>query len=132
LNLLRETGRLGDVLGAVKWGCTVYDLAPGEESRYHWHVGEEEWLIVLAGAPTLRTPDGETVLRPWDLTCFPRGEAGAHQLRNDGDGPARFALFSSVSDPEVCVYPDEGRAGVIAGWSRAEVDTIRGWIEVQP
>jgi len=68
-------------------------------------------------------------LRPWDLTVFPRGEAGAHQLRNQTDGPVRAAFFSTVSDPEVVGYPDEDGIGVIAGWSREAVRTIRGWVE---
>jgi uncharacterized cupin superfamily protein len=111
------------------WGATTYVLEPGEASRYHWHVGEEEWLVVLEGAPTLRTPEGDVVLGPWDTTVFPRGEAGAHQLRNDTDRPVRAVFFSTVSDPEVCIYPDEGRTGVIAGWTRGE--PLRGWV-VEP
>jgi uncharacterized cupin superfamily protein len=77
----------------------------------------------------LRVPSGEQRLKPWDLAVFPRGEQGAHQLRNDTDEPVRAAFFSSVSDPEVCVYPDEGRVGVIANWSRPDATTIRGWVE---
>jgi uncharacterized cupin superfamily protein len=53
---------------------------------------------------------------------FPRGERGAHQLRNDTGGSVRAAFFSSVSDPEVAVYPDDGKISVIAG-------PIRGWVE---
>jgi len=68
-------------------------------------------------------------LRPWDITVFPRGEAGAHQLKNETDEPVRAAFFSTVSDPEVVGYPDEDRIGVIAGWSREAVRTIRGWVE---
>ncbi|MGH2936246.1 MAG: cupin domain-containing protein [Gaiellaceae bacterium] len=120
MNLLLETGRVG----GEEWGCTVYELAPGQASPYHWHVGEEEWLLVLSGAPTLRTPAGERELRAWDVTVFPRGEAGAHQLRNDTDEPVRAAFFSTKSDPEVAVYPDEGKIGVVAG-------DIRGWV-VEP
>lgn len=107
----------------------MYELQPGEASTYHWHVGEEEWLIVLDGAPTLRTPDGEQILHPWDITAFPRGEAGAHQLRNDTSEIARAAFFSTKSDPEVVVYPDEGKTGVIAGWTRDDARTIRGWVQ---
>ncbi|HZQ88791.1 MAG TPA: cupin domain-containing protein [Gaiellaceae bacterium] len=107
----------------------MYELAPGDATRYHWHAGEEEWLLVLEGAPTLRTPDGERVMTPWDLALFPRGEAGAHQLRNDTEEQVRAAFFSSASDPEVVGYPDEGRIGVIAGWSRPEATVIRGWVQ---
>ena len=106
----------------------MYELAPGQQSAYHWQVGEEEWLLVLVGAPTLRTPDGEQVLRPWDLVAFPRGEAGAHQVRNDTTEPARLAFFSTLSDPEVVVYPDDDRVKVVGGW-RDGKESIRGFLE---
>jgi len=84
---------------------------------------------VIAGAPTLRTPDGERVLQPWDVAWFVRGPSGTHGLRNDTDEPARIVFFSTVSDPEVAVYPDDGRTSVIAGYTRDDIDTIRGWVE---
>jgi uncharacterized cupin superfamily protein len=121
--------RIGDELGATLWGATLYELEPGKQSPHHWHVGEEEWLLVVAGAPTLRTPEGERVLRAWDLAVFPRGEAGAHQVRNDTAEAARLVFFSTVSDPEVAVYPDDDRIGVNAGWSRPEGRHIRGYLE---
>ena len=123
--------RFGDALGATMWGGTLYERAPGEKSKYHWQVGEEEWLLVVAGAPTLRTPEGEQVLKPWDVAVFRRGEEGAHQIRNDTDAPVRAVFFSTVSDPEVVVYPDEDRIGVVAGWSRPDAAQIRGWV-VEP
>jgi uncharacterized cupin superfamily protein len=107
----------------------VYELPPGKASPYHWHVGEEELLLVLEGEPTLRTPGGEERLRPWDLALFRRGEAGAHQLRNDTGSHVRAAFFSSLSDPELAFYPDAGKVGVIAGSSRDDMETIRGWVE---
>lgn len=85
--------------------------------------------VVITGRPTLRTPAGERELRPWDVAWFVRGEAGAHQLRNDTDEPARVVFFSTVSDPEVAVYPDEDKIGVIAQWSHDDAPTIRGWVQ---
>jgi uncharacterized cupin superfamily protein len=111
------------------WGGTLYELRPGAKSPYHWHFGEEEWLLVVDGTPTLRTPEGERALRAWDLVVFPRGEAGAHQVRNDSAEVARLVFFSTVSDPEVAVYPDEGKVGVNAGWSRPDGPQIRGYVE---
>jgi uncharacterized cupin superfamily protein len=132
LNLLDDAPqRFGETLGATLWGGTLYELAPGESSGYHWHYGEEECVIALTGRPTLRTPEGERVLAPWDIVWFPRGEQGAHELRNDSGEPARVVLFSTVSDPEVVVYPDEGRTGVIADWSREDRPTLRGWVDPQ-
>jgi uncharacterized cupin superfamily protein len=121
LNLLDdEPQRFGESLGATLWGGTLYELAPAEETRYHWQFGEEEFLIVIAGRPTLRTPEGEHALEPWDVAWFVRGEPGAHQVRNDTDAAARVVFFSTSSDPEVVVYPDEGVVGFVADWSRPD------------
>ena len=117
---------VAEELGATLWGATLYELAPGERiCPYHWHVGEEEWLLVVAGTPILRTPDGERALRAWDVAVFPRGPEGAHELRNDGDAVARVLLLSSVSDPEICVYPDSGKIGASGGWSRSDDVRVR-------
>lgn len=111
------------------WGGTLYELAPGAASPYHWQIGEEELCVVVTGTPTLRTPAGERVLQPWDAAWFVRGPEGAHGLRNDTEEPARVVFFSTVADPEVAVYPDDGTVGVVAGWSRDDLETIRGRVE---
>jgi uncharacterized cupin superfamily protein len=133
VNLFRDPpARFGEALGATMWGGTLYELEPGRQiCEYHWHFAEEEWLLVVAGTPTLRTPEGERTLGPWDVAVFPRGEAGAHQVRNESDEPVRVVLLSTASDPEVCVYPDTGKVGVVAGWSRPDGRQVRGWV-VQP
>src|SRR5206468_1785109 len=72
-----QSARLGPMLGATRLGMTVYELPQGEAvCPYHFHWGDEEWLIVVAGTPTLRTPDGETSLDPGDVVCFPVGPDG--------------------------------------------------------
>jgi uncharacterized cupin superfamily protein len=48
LNLLDdEPQRFGEALGATLWGGTLWELAPGESSPYHWHYGEEECAMRL-------------------------------------------------------------------------------------
>jgi uncharacterized cupin superfamily protein len=92
--------RLGKVLGGEDSGISVYELAPGQAvCPYHYEVGEEEWLIVLAGNPTLRHPGGSEVLDPWDTVRFPKGPEGAHGIRNQTDEIARVLLFSTVLTP---------------------------------
>ena len=103
--------RFGEELRATLWGGTVYELEPGKKlCPYHWHFGEEEWLLVVSGTPTLRTPSGERALRPWDVAVFVRGEAGAHEVRNDTGEAVRVVMLSTASDPEVCVYPEAARS----------------------
>jgi uncharacterized cupin superfamily protein len=106
VNLIRNAP--GKVVDGELYGATLYELAPGEASPYHWHVGEEEFLLVVGGRPTLRTPGGERELRLWDVAWFVRGDEGAHQLRNDTDEPVRALLLATRSDPEVLIYPDDG------------------------
>ena len=74
---------LGPKLGAALLGATLYELEPGERTfPYHYEWGCEEWLLVVAGTPTLRTPEGERELAPGDTVCFPEGPAGAHLVSN--------------------------------------------------
>jgi uncharacterized cupin superfamily protein len=54
-----------------------------------------------------------------------RGEAGAHEVRNDTGEPVRVVMLSTASDPEVCVYPDSGTVGVFAGWSRKDGQKVK-------
>ena len=87
---------LGQAAGATHTGCSVYELPPGETAwAYHYELNREEWLIVVAGEVVVRTPAGEETLRAGDVTSFPVGEHGAHQVRNDSSAPARFAMPSS-------------------------------------
>jgi uncharacterized cupin superfamily protein len=97
-------------LGAVLTGFGVYEVEPGEATwPYHFELNEEEWLLVVDGELTLRTPDGERTLRTGDIVCFPPGADGAHAVRNDGPGTARFAMPSSAPpDGGGTVYPDTG------------------------
>jgi uncharacterized cupin superfamily protein len=114
--------RLGPRHGAEQTGVTVYELPPGQAvCPYHYEYGEEEWLLVLEGHPSLRTPDGVERLAPLALAFFPRGRHGAHQVRNDAEEPARVALFSTVVLPTATAYPDSGKVGVYTGDAREDL-----------
>ena len=110
----RWRGRMvGPVIRASLLGATVYELPPGERSfPYHYEYGNEEWLVVAAGRPTLRTPEGERELSPGDVVCFPEGPEGAHQVRNGTDEPVRVLILSTKQTPSVAVYPDSDKIGV--------------------
>lgn len=106
---------VGKAIGAEHLGGQMLEVAPGQRSfPYHWEAGQEEWLIVLSGDPTLRTPEGTQPLRAGDVVCFPVGPAGAHQVINETDAPARLLFFSDRRDPNVIMYPDSGKVGVRA------------------
>jgi uncharacterized cupin superfamily protein len=105
--------RPGRDLGAQRTGASVYELPPGQAiCPYHYEHGEEEWLLVLEGRPTLRRPEGSEELAPWDLAFFPRGPEGAHGVRNETGETVRVLMFSEVVYPSVTVYPDSDKIGV--------------------
>lgn len=87
-------------------GASVYELGSGSRTVYHYHHGSEELLIVLRGRPTLRTPEGERQLAEGEVVHFTTGPEGAHGLRNDTDGVARFVVAGIRVSPEVVEYPD--------------------------
>lgn len=105
--------RMGPRLGAEQTGASLYELPPGQAlCPYHYEHAEEEWALVLEGRPSVRTPEGVQQLEPLDLLFFPIGPEGAHQLRNDGEAPARVLMWSTVTYPAVTVYPDSDKVGV--------------------
>lgn len=105
---------IGKRLGASLMGMTVYELPPGQAvCPYHFEWTDEEWLVVLAGNPTLRTPEGERVLEPGDAVCFAVGPDGAHLVRAN-DETARVALMSTKNPVGFAEYPDSDKVGVWA------------------
>jgi uncharacterized cupin superfamily protein len=105
--------RLGRQAGARDLGASLFELPPGGETfPLHAHLANEELLVVLAGRPTLRTPDGERELPPGEVVAFPAGPAGAHGLRNAGDEPVRLLIVSTMKAPDVNVFPDTGELWV--------------------
>lgn len=98
---------------AQRTGVSVYELPPGQAiCPYHYELSEEEWLLVLEGRPTLRTPDGEEGLDPSDLVFFPTGPKGAHKVTNQTESVVRVVMWSEVVYPAATVYPDSDKLGV--------------------
>ena len=104
--------RIGHVLGSERLGASVWEVEAGQAAYpYHLHLAEEELVLVLAGQPSLRTPEGWRELAEGDLVSFPRGEAGAHQIVNRTAEPVRFLAVSTNGEPDLVLYPDSGKLG---------------------
>src|SRR5439155_17940160 len=104
--------RLGDEAGCEHLGISLYELAPGEEMVFHYHVQREELMVVLAGCPSLRTATGWEELPEGEVVAFPRGERGAHGYRNEGDTAVRVLMISEMEGPNISIYPDSNQIGV--------------------
>ncbi len=102
--------RLGWQLATQRLGASIWEVEPGEAAYpYHYHLGEEELLVVLLGRPSVRTDGDWRELVPGDVISFLPGPAGAHQLANWGDVTARFLAVSTSDTPDLVVYPDSSK-----------------------
>ncbi len=114
--------RFGPGVGSKNTGATLYELPPGEAvCPYHYEYGEEEWVLVIEGTPSVRTPEGTEQLEPLDLVFFPTGPEGAHQIRNDSPAKARVLMWSTVVTPTASAYPDSDKIGV---WTGNKADDV--------
>jgi len=105
--LIREEGR--PLSGAV------WELPPGSHGvDYHFHHGTEEFLIVLRGTATLRTPEGERELPEGSVAHFSPGADGAHTVMNLSDGPMRYVMVAAHASPDIVEYPDKGEFAAVA------------------
>ena len=105
---------VGAHIDAELMGASMYELDPGDRLwPYHTHHANEEWVVVLRGRPTLRTPEGEQELTEGDVVAFPRGKAGAHQISNHTAEPLRVLMLSTLLAPDVVEYLDSGKVSVV-------------------
>jgi uncharacterized cupin superfamily protein len=120
-NVFGELDDLGDMGDGVRGArllerppgthlvSAVWELDPGAASGpYHLHHATEELLVVLAGEPTLRTPEGERALACGDVVHFPHGAPGAHRVENRSDGPVRYLMVAAHQGLDIIEYVDEG------------------------
>ncbi len=107
---VNRRARLGRQAGADRLGASMFELEPGSAPfPMHYHLGNEELLLVTAGAPSLRTPEGERVLTEGEVVAFPRGEAGVHQIVNRSSEPARILIVSEMNGPDIVVRPESNK-----------------------
>lgn len=109
---LARRARVGRQCGSVRLGASLWELGAGQAAYpYHFHLAEEELLIVVQGRPSLRTPEGVRDLDEGEVVCFPRGQGGGHQILNASSATVRFLSVSTNGDPDVVLYPDSGKLG---------------------
>lgn len=99
--------RLGDVGGLTQFGANITILEPGGvSSMRHWHVHEDEFVMVTQGEVVLVNNDGETVMRAGDCAAFPAGVENGHHFLNRSDAEARFLVIGTRAPTETVYYSD--------------------------
>jgi len=91
-------------------GVCVEELPPGKQScPFHFHMLEEEHILVLEGECTLRLGEERLRFRAGDYACFPAGHQVGHCLVNETDKVCRYIVIGEHSPNESCVYPDSNK-----------------------
>lgn len=102
----RHYRRLAPAAGLEDFGASHVTLEPGGmSSQRHWHEGEDELVVMLAGEAVLIEDEGETVLRAGDVAAFPKGVPNGHHLVNRSDAPCLIVAVGRVAATD-CHYPD--------------------------
>lgn len=98
--------RIGDHAGFADFGASHVVLKPGAaSSQRHWHAGEDEMVVMLAGEAVLIENEGRTLMRPGDLAVFPKGVANGHHLINESSEDCIFVAVGKKAASD-CHYPD--------------------------
>jgi uncharacterized cupin superfamily protein len=91
-------------------GVVIEEVAPGKQScPFHYHLLEEEQVLVLEGHGTLRLDEQTYEMKPWDFVCFPAGQRAGHCFINKGAEPFRYLIIGERNPNDVCVYPDSNK-----------------------
>lgn len=119
--------RLSRQAGFERLGASLFELEPGNAAfPLHYHLGNEEAMIVIAGTPTLRTADGERELAEGEVVAFPVGEGGAHQVVNRSDVPVRILMLSEMIAPDIVVRPESGKISAFGRPPGSDAEGMHG------
>ena len=104
----RSSIRLGDAGGLTQFGVNIVILEPGAKSSMrHWHMHEDEFVMVTEGEVTLVQDSGPVVMRAGECAAFPAGVADGHHFINHTKAEARFLVVGTKAPREVATYPDD-------------------------
>jgi uncharacterized cupin superfamily protein len=88
--------RLARAAGLSLLGATHTVLKPGAwSSQRHWHDGEDELLVMLAGEAVLVEDGGRTTLCAGDICAWPAGSKNGHHLINESPEDCSFVVVSA-------------------------------------
>jgi uncharacterized cupin superfamily protein len=103
----RSSLRLGDAGGLTQFGVNLVQIEPGGMSSLrHYHMEQDEFLMMTSGTLVLVDDDGEHEMQPGDCASFPAGDPNGHHLINRTDAPATFLVVGTRTPTETAYYSD--------------------------
>ncbi len=114
--------RLAPAAGLTSMGASHVVLKPGAwSSQRHWHAGQDELVVMLAGEAVLVEDEGETVIRPGDVLAWPAGARNGHHLQNrTGEDCVFVAISAGAREGDSGEYPDIDMVFDADGYARKD------------
>lgn len=104
----RRKRKLGEYFGLTHFGVNLTHLSPGAISALaHSHSKQEEFILILAGRPTLVLGEEEFVLQPGDCYGFQAGAGIAHQLINRSEEEVTYLEIGDRTEGDEVEYPHD-------------------------
>lgn len=92
-------------------GVRIEELPPGSNSSYHhYHVSEEEHVLVIEGTATLHLGEEAIEIRKGDHVLFRAGDEVAHHIENSSSDPFTYLVFGERKQAETVFYPQNSIA----------------------
>lgn len=126
----RSSLRLGDAGGLTQFGANLVMLEPGAVSSLrHWHLHEDEFVMIIEGECILVQDAGEVVMRTGDCAAFPAGSTDGHHFSNRSDTAAKFLVVGTKAKAEVATYSDvDMQVHMAAGKARFTYKDGSDWV----
>jgi uncharacterized cupin superfamily protein len=87
-------------------------------------------FFIVSGSGTLRYGSETRRIRAGDIICCPvGGPETAHQIVNDSDKELAYLSISTMTDPEICEYPDSGKVIAYDGKWRHSTEAASGGVD---
>ena len=120
---------LSEFAGASQITVCMEILPPGKQANQaHYHMLEEEHLLVLEGSMSVRLGEKSYPVQAGHYVCFVAGNKVPHSIYNHTDQPCRYLILGNTQKGDVMVYPETDRVHVkLTGESYRKTPTMTYW-----
>lgn len=88
--------RLAPASGLTEFGASHVVLKPGAwSSQRHWHDGEDELVVMIAGEAVLIEDEEETILLAGDCAAWAKGSTNGHHIVNRSEAECVFVAIGA-------------------------------------
>jgi uncharacterized cupin superfamily protein len=119
--------RLGRFGGGSHVGVGLDLLKPKQYSnRFHYHLLEEEHVLIVKGSATLILGEQRYVMKARDYCCFPAGQRAGHHLYNHTTSDCLFMTIGEHKPDEIVCFPRSGKARIRATGKSMPISELPG------